>query len=57
MSLFLILTLIAVYLLGVAVAWQKIKGWKNPWYEKAEFIVLWPITLILYGIYTINKKS
>lgn len=56
MSLFWILLLVAIYLLGVGITWQKSKGWKNPWYEKAEFIVLWPLTLILYGIYVLHNK-
>ena len=56
MSLFWILLIVAIYLIGVWVAWQKIKWWKNPWYEKADFILLWPLTLILYGIYLLHNK-
>ena len=56
MSLFWILLIVAIYLLGAAFTWQKMKDSKNSWFEKAYYSVLWPLTLLLYGIYVLHNK-
>ena len=28
----------------------------NPWYEKLNFCLIWPLTLLLYGIHYLHNK-
>ena len=56
MSLFYVLLLVAIYLIGGMIAWQKIKNWKNPLFEKVYFSILWPFTLLFYGIHKLNNR-
>lgn len=55
MSTFAII-LIIVYVVGIIVAARVMKGWKNPWYEKLDFCLIWPLTLLLYGIHYLHNK-
>ena len=48
--------LLLVYLLGAILAWPRVKGWNNDVFVKIVASLLWPLTLILYGIYWIHKK-
>ena len=57
MNWFWILIIIVVYLLGGFITWQKVKSWKHPWYEKADFVIIWPLTLLLYGIHYLHNKE
>ena len=55
MSWIWIVVIILIYLLGGVIAWNKMKSWSQPWYEKAWFAVIWPLMLILYGIHCLHN--
>lgn len=48
--------IIALYVVGIFVAYEKIKDWNVNGFEKIAFSIIWPLILILYGIYCINNK-
>lgn len=54
MSLFWIIAII-IYIIGGVFAWNKIKEWDNPTFEKICFTVFWPLGLILYAIHYIHN--
>jgi len=45
-----------VYLLVAILSWPLVKEWNNDVFVKIVASLLWPLTLILYGIYWIHKK-
>ena len=45
-----------VYMLIAIFSWPLVKDWNSATIVKAVASVLWPLTLILYGIYWIHKK-
>ena len=49
--------LIFVYVIGIFVAYNKIKEWKHNWFEKTVFITVWPLVAILYGIHWLHNKE
>jgi hypothetical protein len=52
----LAIILIIVYVVGFFVTARVTKGWKHPWYEKLNFCIIWPLTLLLYGIHYLHNK-
>ena len=57
MTTLIIIVLAIVYVLGIFVAYKKMKNWNNKTGEKVWFAVLWPLTAILYGIHVIHNME
>ena len=49
--------ILALYIIGVFVAYNKINEWDNNEFEKVFFSIIWPLVLILYGIHWIHNKE
>jgi len=49
--------ILALYIIGVFVAYNKIKEWNNNTVEKVFFSIVWPPILILYGIHWLYNKE
>ena len=47
----------AVYIIGIAVAFAKMKEWKQPKWQKAVFAVFWPLLAVLYVIHLLHNKA
>ena len=50
------LILLLVYVAGIIVAWPLVSDWNNSIPVKLAASVLWPLTLVLYGIYWLHKQ-
>ena len=48
--------ILAVWIIGMVIAAWRIAKWENDFKTKLAATVLWPLTLILYGIYWAHKK-
>lgn len=49
--------LIALYIVGIVVAFMLMKDWKNHnMFEKCVWSLIWPLMAILYGIHWIHNK-
>ena len=55
MSIVLIVLLVLLYLAGAFVSYKyAISKWDNKEWEKVAFSLIWPLTLILWGIYKLH---
>ncbi len=48
--------ILAVWLTGALIAAKKVREFPHAWYEKAVFIIAWPLVLLMYIIYLIHNK-
>jgi hypothetical protein len=48
--------IIAVYFIGIIVAYAKMKEWKQPKWQKAVFAVFWPLIGLLYIVHLLHNK-
>ena len=48
---------LAVYVVGIFVAYQKMSAWKHSKYEKVAFCLIWPLVAILYGIHLLHNRK
>ena len=48
--------ILAIWIIGMILAWYFIRKHENGFMVKFAEIVLWPLTLVLYIIYLIHKK-
>lgn len=49
--------ILAVYIIGILVAYNKIRKWDKTGFEKVFFSIIWPLVLILYGIHWLHNKG
>ena len=49
--------IIAIWAVGILVSAYIIRKWETTLMTKVSAAVLWPLTLILYVIYLIHKKT
>jgi hypothetical protein len=49
--------ILSLYIIGIFVAYNKIKEWDNNEFEKVFFSIIWPLVLFLYGIHWLHNKS
>jgi len=49
--------LLAVYVVGIFVAYRMMKEWKSSKFEKVFFSVIWPLVAILYGIHFLHNAK
>jgi len=49
--------IVIVYLVGGVITWNKMRSFPHPWYEKLNFAIIWPLTLILYCIHYFHNKK
>ena len=46
----------AVYIIGIFVAYEKMKEWEHPKWQKVIFAVFWPLLAVLYGVHWLHNK-
>ena len=51
----LLTIILVIWLLGLPIAWCILRKWDSDDMTKFAAAVLWPLTLVLYGIYLIHK--
>lgn len=49
--------ILAVYVVGVIVAYRKMKEWQHSKFEKVAFSLIWPLVAILYGIHYLHNRQ
>jgi len=49
--------IIAVYIIGITVAYVTMKEWEQPKWQKAVFAVFWPLLAVLYVIHWLHNKA
>ena len=53
----LIAFFVAVYIVGIAIAYSVMNDWGQPKWQKCVWAVFWPLVAILYGIHWIHNKK
>lgn len=49
--------ILVLYVIGILIAYRKMKEWEHPKYQKVAFSVIWPLVLILYGIHWLHNME
>lgn len=52
----LLIVILALWVLGMPVAWLKVRDWSNGLMVRFAASVLWPLTCVLYGIWWLHNK-
>lgn len=46
---------LAIWIVGMVIAWFSIKKWSNPTSEKIYFTIIWPLVLPLFVLHCLRK--
>lgn len=52
----MIYIILLIWIAGVALTWPVISKWNNTKPVKFAACIMWPLTMVLYGIYYLHMK-
>lgn len=48
--------ILVIWAIGMIIAWFLVRKESNDFMVKFAEVIMWPLTLVLYGIYLLHKK-